>query len=346
MDPGSGETTFLIELEDNEAAFSLCLCEFSERREELYLAVGTLKDLKLDPRTMSSGYIHIYKFVQDNKALQLVHKTQVEDVVLAMAPYKNKLLAGVGRNLRVYDLGKKKLLRKSENRSFPTAIQQIMIRDDRIFVADLSEGFLCVKMKKTDQSLFVFADSLAPRFMTAACIVDYDTAVGGDKFGNIFIARLPSDVQEEGGDDSLGAKWGYNMGGQPINKFGDVANFHVGEAVTSIQRCSLVQGGNEVLVYSTLMGSIGVLMPFTNREDVDFFTHLEMHLRQEHPPLLGRDHLGFRSYYFPVKDVLDGDLCEQYNGLDYDKQKSIADELVSNPADVAKKLEDMRNRVL
>lgn len=38
----------------------------------------------------------------------------------------------------------------------------------------------------------------------------------------------------------------------------------------------------------------GALYPFTSREDVDFFTHLEMHLRQEAPPLSGRDHLAFR----------------------------------------------------
>ena len=35
-------------------------------------------------------------------------------------------------------------------------------------------------------------------------------------------------------------------------------------------------------------------------------------MRQEQPPLAGRDHLAFRSFYFPVKDVIDGDLCEQY----------------------------------
>ena len=38
----------------------------------------------------------------------------------------------------------------------------------------------------------------------------------------------------------------------------------------------------------------GVLYPFTSREDCDFFQHLEMHMRQEHPPLLGRDHLAYR----------------------------------------------------
>ena len=58
--------------------------------------------------------------------------------------------------------------------------------------------------------------------------------------------------------------------------------------------------------------SAGALLPFTSREDMDFFSHLEMHLRQEHPPLSGRDHMSYRSSYFPVKDVIDGDLCEQY----------------------------------
>jgi hypothetical protein len=67
----------------------------------------------------------------------------------------------------------------------------------------------------------------------------------------------------------------------------------------------------QVLVYGTVMGGIGAMLPFTSREEVDFFNHLEMHMRQENAPLCGRDHMAFRSYYFPVKDVIDGDLCEQ-----------------------------------
>ncbi len=69
---------------------------------------------------------------------------------------------------------------------------------------------------------------------------------------------------------------------------------------------------DQIVMYSTAMGSIGALYPFTSREDIDFFVHLEMHMRQEHPPLCGRDHMAFRSAYFPVKDVVDGDLCSQF----------------------------------
>jgi splicing factor 3B subunit 3 len=47
-----------------------------------------------------------------------------------------------------------------------------------------------------------------------------------------------------------------------------------------------------------------------------------------------------------VKSVLDGDLCEQYTALPFATQKKIAEDLVSTPSNVAKKLEELRNRVL
>ena len=47
-----------------------------------------------------------------------------------------------------------------------------------------------------------------------------------------------------------------------------------------------------------------------------------------------------------VQDVVDGDLCEQFTTLDASKQRMIADELDRTPGEVAKKLEDMRNRIL
>lgn len=68
-----------------------------------------------------------------------------------------------------------------------------------------------------------------------------------------------------------------------------------------LQKATLIPGGSESLVYTTLSGTVGVLVPFTSHEDQDFFQHLEMHMRSEHSPLCGRDHLSFRSYYYPLK---------------------------------------------
>lgn len=94
------------------------------------------------------------------------------------------------------------------------------------------------------------------------------------------------------------------------------------------------------------MGGIGALLPFETRDDVDFFTHFEMYLRMENISLIGRDHLSFRSYYIPVKDVIDGDLCEQFSRLDVKTQKVIAEELDKNPSEIMKKLEDMRIQII
>lgn len=43
-------------------------------------------------------------------------QTPVEEVPAAIAPFQGRVLIGVGKLLRVYDLGKKKLLRKCENK--------------------------------------------------------------------------------------------------------------------------------------------------------------------------------------------------------------------------------------
>lgn len=128
---------------------------------------------------------------------------------------------------------------------------------------------------------------------------------GADKFGNIYFARLPQDISDEIEEDPTGGKIKWEQGklnGAP-NKVEEIVQFHVGDVVTSLQKASLIPGGGECLIYGTVMGSVGALLAFTSREDVDFFSHLEMHLRQEHPPLCGRDHMAYRSAYFPVKVI-------------------------------------------
>ena len=71
-----------------------------------------------------------------------------------------------------------------------------------------------------------------------------------------------------------------------------------------------------------------------------------MHLRQEMPPLCGRDQLFFRSSYFPIKGVVDGDFCQAFNRLPPDEQRNIASDLDRTPAEIAKKLEELASRIL
>jgi len=340
------QTLDLTELEDNEAAVSICTCVFHERDNEVFVAVGTAKDLRLRPRRSAGGYVHIYKI--EGTKLTFVHKTQMDDVPTALCPFQGRLLVGVGRTLRIYDMGKKKMLRKCENKNFPNLITAIHTQGDRIVCSDVQESFHFVKYKKSENSLYIFADDTVPRFVTSSTMLDYDTMAGSDKFGNLFVVRLPEKVNEDIEDDPTGnrVKWEQGwLNGAPY-KLEHLIHFHAGETINSIAKAALVPGAQEVLLYTTTTGAIGALVPFVSREDVDFFSHLEMHLRQENPPLCGRDHLSYRSCYFPVKNVIDGDLCEQFTALDPAKQRSIAQELDRTPSEVAKKLEDIRNNRL
>jgi splicing factor 3B subunit 3 len=161
IEPLSGVTKGLLELQNNEAAFSVCTCKFNQHSEETFVVVGTAKDLTLHPRRFGSCSIHVYRLLDG--ALQLLHSTEVDDIPLAMVEFGGRLLVGVGRCLRLYDLGKKKLLKKCENKSLPTAIVRLQVMGERIFVGDLAESVQFVKYKKAENVLSVFADDTAPR---------------------------------------------------------------------------------------------------------------------------------------------------------------------------------------
>nr|7B9C_A Chain A, Splicing factor 3B subunit 3 [synthetic construct] len=328
MNPIQGNTLDLVQLEQNEAAFSVAVCRFSNTGEDWYVLVGVAKDLILNPRSVAGGFVYTYKLVNNGEKLEFLHKTPVEEVPAAIAPFQGRVLIGVGKLLRVYDLGKKKLLRKCENKHIANYISGIQTIGHRVIVSDVQESFIWVRYKRNENQLIIFADDTYPRWVTTASLLDYDTVAGADKFGNICVVRLPPNTNDE--VDSQKAEV--------------IMNYHVGETVLSLQKTTLIPGGSESLVYTTLSGGIGILVPFTSHEDHDFFQHVEMHLRSEHPPLCGRDHLSFRSYYFPVKNVIDGDLCEQFNSMEPNKQKNVSEELDRTPPEVSKKLEDIRTR--
>lgn len=345
ISPVKGNTVAKIPFEQNEAAHSIALVKFAGRDDQ-YVVVGTVKDLQLRPRSLTCGYLVLYKLSHTGDHLELVHRTEVDDLPAAITPFQGRLLVGVGRHLRIYDFGKKKLLRKCENKHIPNCIVAIHCMGNRIVVSDSQDSFHFVRYKRTENQLIVFADDTNQRWITSACLVDYDTIAGADKFGNITVVRLPKDVSDEVDEDPTGNKalWDRGLLNGASQKADVIVNFHIGEVVMALQKATLIPGGSESLVYTTLSGGIGMLVPFTAHEDHEFFQHLEMYMRAELPPLCGRDHLSFRSYYYPVRNVIDGDLCEMFNALDAVKQKSVAEELDRTPSEVSKKLEDIRTR--
>ncbi|KAF8331909.1 CPSF A subunit region-domain-containing protein [Cantharellus anzutake] len=335
----------------NEAAFSLAVLPFNERNE-LHLVIGTARDTFLAPRSCSTGVLRTYRLLDEGRTLEFLHETEVDDVPTALVGFRGRLLAGVGKALRIYDIGKKKLLRKCENKSFASAIMTLNTQGYRIIVGDAQDSLFYCVYKPPENRLLIFADDTQPRWITSATMMDYETVAGGDKFGNVFINRLPASVTPSVDDDPTGAGIMHEKSilmGAP-HKTILLAHFHIGDIPTSLQRVALVPGGREVLLYTGLMGSIGLLVPFVSKEDIEFMTTLEQHMRTEGLggqgggglSLLGRDQMAYRGYYAPVKAVVDGDLCERFAMLPAARQAAIAGELDRTVGEVLKKLEGLR----
>jgi splicing factor 3B subunit 3 len=440
-DPVDLSTAQVIEMADNECALSAAVCALGTGDDAgVFVVVGVVKDLVQTPkRRHSGGAILVYQLLPANAAdgsgarLDFVHRTPVTDVPLALSCLRAErmLLAGVGNALRLYELGKRKMLLKSELKiASASTLTSVHVNDEaggaplgasaaaaaaelttnplaaagtRVTVGDATTGFYTCLYTVTQAAaasaaaplgaaaaaapgvslqrrFAVVATSPVPRVLSAAACVDPLTMAGGDRFGNVFFTRLSlEDADRIETDPTGGARVG-KLGEtvrRPPAQLSDSAVFHIGDMLTGIELASLTPGGQKAVVYTTMLGSIGVLAPIGFKEDVEFFTHLELHLRSEVPSLVGRDHLSFRSYYSPVSHVIDGDLCEVYAesyrghqqrslsgtggaGANDDDDgaaggvglltpgqlHSIAEELTCKPRDVVRKIDELKQRIL
>jgi splicing factor 3B subunit 3 len=328
-------------LEDNEAAVSIAAVPFNSQDDETFLLIGTGKDMQATTTTESTGFIHVYRFQENGKSLEFIHKTKVEAPPRALLPFQGRLATGVGRDLRIYDLGMRQLLRKAQALdTVPNFIVDMQTQGSRIVCADVQESVTYVAYKFQDNRLIPFVDDVIARWTTSMTMVDYETTAGGDKFGNLWLVRCPTKISEEADEEGSGAhlihERGY-LGGTP-QRLESMINFFCQDIPVSIQKTALVPGGREILLWGGLQGTIGILVPFAGREDVDFFQSLETHIRQEDPPLAGRDHLMYRGYYVPVKGTIDGDLCERFVRLDATLRERLAGEVERAPREVERKI--------
>eukprot|EP00948_MAST-09A_sp_MAST-9A-sp1_P002971 g2971.t1 len=394
--PESGvlRTVQRLELGANEACFSGCLVQFFDRGGEVFLVVGVVKKYLIHPNVKGSGtqptdensgeiaqassrkasarhsgcFLRVYRFLGRN-SLQFLHETACGDVPLSMCEFQGRLLVGVGRTLVLYEMGKKRLLRKCETRGFANYIRTLLPAENAgnshlgtgmVFLGDARESFSCLYYRRSDNCFVTLSEDMNVRSLTCGILVDPNTVVAGDRYGNVFALRVPKEAKNDVGvlpgsnntgitslwNDGAGSAGASSRNRRPGQYLQLVSHFHVGQVITSMEKTTLTPGGSECIVYSTITGAIGILYPFTNRDDIDFFSHFELFMRQEAASFVARDHLSYRSYYAPVKNVVDGDLCEQFSGLPLLTQMKVAEQLNRTPAEIVKKLDDLRNRVM
>ncbi|KAJ2458803.1 pre-mRNA-splicing factor rse1 [Coemansia sp. RSA 2424] len=262
-------------------------------------------------------------------------------VVQAVMAFDGLLLVAAGCDLSLYDLGKRRMLRKAQTLGVaPHAIAALRAHPTRptelLFVADVRESVLLVSFTAALRAFHVVVDDRVPRHVTALCALDDGfTVVGGDKFGSLFVLRAPPDFATNVGrrkpNTGSGCCWQ------------SVAEFHVGDIITSINVCELAPHARPVIMYTTLLGAVHVAVPMVSQSDVEFFVALESAMRRQLPSVSGRDHLAYRSSFMPVRSVVDGDLCESFYLFTHEQRESVSDLVDRTQQDIMKKMEDIRS---
>lgn len=212
VSPFSLTTTDLHELKNNETAISMSIVNFDQYKEDTFLLLGTIKDYQMMPKSFTSCYVHTFFLEEGGKKMQLFHTTTMDGIPYSLSPYKGKILAGIGYMLRMYDIGKKQLLKKCEYKHLYMGVNNIFTYGERIFVTDLSDSFHLLKHKTRENQFVEIADDVLPRWITSASVLDYHTLVGADKFENIFVCRLPESIDEEVNEDFFTYKFKWEAG--------------------------------------------------------------------------------------------------------------------------------------
>jgi len=347
LDSASGSGVHSVEIEGNQGALCVASVLFPDKGAQPFVVVGTAVGLQYHPRRHEGGQLHVYRVTPEHQLVH-VHSTPVDDIPYSVCPFQGRLLVGLGKKVVLFDLGKKRLLKKAESKALVSAVKTLAASGDRVVAGDAADSVTMFKYNRSSNRLVAFADDTYPRHLQAVALLDHDSMAVADRFGNVAVLRLPPDASDEigGADAGSAALWGGGALGGAEYKLDLVAHFHVGEVVTSLTK-TMMPGGQEAILYATIAGRIGVLCPCSSHSEVDFFTHLELFLRNEGDlKLLGREHMAYRSTYIPVKRVLDGDLCEQFLGMPPAAQKRIAAQLERTVADVVRRIEERRAKIM
>lgn len=103
-----------------------------------------------------------------------MYSLNIDAIPLVIEPFfkDEKFLIGIGKSMRLYEIGKKKLLLKAEVRNLSSAINQIRTIGKKIYVTFISDSFHLFKYIPEEKTFYDIAEDQLPKFITAMNILD------------------------------------------------------------------------------------------------------------------------------------------------------------------------------
>lgn len=347
VDDKTNQVIQSLQFEENESIVSMSDVAFNKLLSSVHashLVVGVCTNQTILPNSYEKSYLYTFKI--GKKHLQLVHKTELDYIPQVLENFQDKLLVASNNHIRLYDIGQKQLLKKSTTIiDFSQNINKIIPQSNRIIICDSHKSSIIFAKFDDSQNQFVpFADDIMKRQITSIMNLDIDTLIGGDKFGNIFVTRIDEDISKQADDDWTILKSQEGILNSCPYKLQNLIEFHIGDIITSLNLGCLNLAGTESVIYTGLQGTIGLLVPLVSKSEVELLFNLQLLMQQFQNNLVGKDHLKFRSYYNPIKNVIDGDLLERFLEFDTSLKIEISRKLNKSVNDIEKKLIDLRNR--
>lgn len=331
-----------------------------------------------EPERPPTGALRVYRIERKSSRPILLHETPIEEPAFALAAFRDMIVVGIGRSIRLYDLGKQRLLRKGEYKyAVRNRVAAIAVSGgDRIFVGDVQDSVTLYKYiagwelgrgvdydragveRRGGRFICIAKDTLC-RWVVALVALDYSTVCGSDKFGNIFVLRLPQELASMG-DELMGVATIENEAGiggshKGAHQLHLQACVHVGAMVISLTlghlngRTTLEmaledkeENEQEAVIYATMDGAVGVLAPLATWNEAEFARLVEHEMRRRYSTVCGRDHLAYRSAFYALKNVVDGDLCEMLGFLPHEDIIKCCSSIGQSVSDVMTRIDELR----
>lgn len=315
-------------IDHDNSVTSAILTQFEGKPEEWFLVFGTSSK-------EGQHELYTYTFNHHDNVLSVVHTTECADKPNVMIPFAGKLLVGSDTGVRLYDLGKKRLLRKCEL-LLPSAVYFLDSQGLRVYAGTSMSSVMFLIYRPVQNQIQCFADDIANRPLSAMCVIDYETVCIADRLGCVSVLRLPNGLTESMEKDPAGLTSAARetLFAAPY-KLERVCEYTVGDIITSLSKGTMFMGARQSLLYTTISGAIGMFTPIQYRSISNTLQTIESELRmcmheEDSLPkcsLTGRHQLLRRSACGQtVRGVIDGQFClDAFTALPADQQARIAD---------------------
>lgn len=279
------------------------------KTSKTYLIVLTTDNVILTIKVEINKRLKSFKY-------QIMHKTPLPEKAHCLENFQDKVLVPMACQVILYDLGSTQLLKRSVTDLSTLTLTNITtcVADDegkfRIAIGDNKESVVLLKYDP-DNNLFIpLVDDIVKRQVVALQFLDYNTVIGSDRFGNIFVLRVPQKwvphLDDESWETLQSIKKRDNEQG-PVNLNECVCHWEMtNQAYTGdiVVRLQVVRRDSPrpLVIYVGLQGSVGALLPLV--------TEPEIKSRK------WKSVSKLKAYYNPSKAVADCDRREPGSGDD------------------------------